>query len=271
MLIFAFDASGDETTPYMTVAGFASSANDWDEFSATWKNRLDQDGIAFFRAVDFASFRGPFQHWHDRPDRDQLRRLLSSDLMEILQAHVYHKFGCTVVNKDFANASDAVRKEFALRAYSLAGRTCEKYARKWAIEDWRLTREMKLALIFEAGDRGHGALQGRLTRDGGHIPANFKPKRDTARDDGTIERGFVPLQAADWLAWEVNRATRDFYEGKVKSESELRWAMRRFLKAPVGFMGIYTLENFHEIEGRLQLQNEMVNWQIATGLSEKMI
>src|SRR5437868_5127420 len=87
MLTFALDAGGDENTEYLTVAGFASSMKDWDDFSVKWKSRLDKDGIAFFRTVDANSFRGPFQHWFDRQDREELRRALFSDLMCLIQSH----------------------------------------------------------------------------------------------------------------------------------------------------------------------------------------
>jgi hypothetical protein len=268
MLTFYFDAGGDETTSLLTVAGFASSTKDWDAFSIAWKKRLDQSEIQFFRAVDFASFRGPFQHWHDRWDRETLRRRLSSELMDILKSHVYRRFACTIINKDFQKMNESVRKEFALSAYSLAGRTCEKYARKWASEQWRANAEMPLALIFEAGDRGHGKLQERLRRDLGHIPANFRPKKDTVRADGAVEHGLMPLQAADWLAWEVNRATRDYYEQKLESESSLRWPMQEFLRYPPGHMGIYTPNDLKEMETGFELQKKITDWGIATGLPE---
>ena len=57
MLTIAFDCGGDDGTEYLTVAGFASSARDWDSFSEQWKKRLDQDGIAFFRTVDANALR----------------------------------------------------------------------------------------------------------------------------------------------------------------------------------------------------------------------
>jgi hypothetical protein len=72
MLTFAFDAGGDDATELITVAGFASSAKDWDSFSVPWKQRLAQDGIEFFRAVDVNSFRGPSEHWFDKPNREAL-------------------------------------------------------------------------------------------------------------------------------------------------------------------------------------------------------
>ena len=100
MLTFVCDAGGDDNTDFLTVAGFASSTKDWDEFSEKWKSRLDREGIAYFRAVDANSFRGPFEHWYDRPDRVQLRHALFSDLMDLIKSHAYWKICCTTVDKD---------------------------------------------------------------------------------------------------------------------------------------------------------------------------
>lgn len=260
MLTFAFDAGGDDGTDYMTVAGFASSQKDWDEFSQKWKSRLENDGIDFFRAVDAASFRGPFKHWRDLPNRERLRRALFADLMELIKSYAYRKFACTIINEDFQSTNSAMRKEFALGAYSVAARTCEKYARHWVVNDWKMCPEMGIALVFEAGDQGQGELQERLRKDQGQLPANFRPKKDTRREDDSIEYGFVPLQAADWLAWELNKATRDFYGKGIESESQLRWPMQQFLGRPDGFMGIYTPENLKEMDNRIALESEIVSW-----------
>jgi hypothetical protein len=269
MLTFVFDASGDDNTQFLTMAGFASSANDWDDFSLAWKNRLERDGIEYFRTVDFNACRGPFKHWHDREDRETLQRQLSSDLMEIIKTHVYRKVSCTIINKEFQEMDEEFREQFSLCAYSLAGRTCEKYARKWILEDWRRSPDMPIALIFEAGDKGYGKLQEKLVRDMGHLPPNFRLKKDTLRDDGMVERGFIPLQAADWLAWEINRAARDLYEGKASTEHDLRWPMQQFLRWPFGFMGTYTPQNLKEMESGFVLQETIDEWATAAGLAKK--
>jgi hypothetical protein len=162
--------------------------------------------------------------------------------------------------------SDAMRQEFSLSAYSLAGRTCEKYARKWVFEEWHSADpNMPVALVFEAGDRGYGKLQERLTKEKGCIPPTFRPKKDTLRKDGTIESGFVPLQAADWLAWEVNRATQTFYEDKLESEDEMRWPMQEFLRLH-GYMGVYTPENIQDMEANIDVTKRITDWQVETGL-----
>jgi hypothetical protein len=269
MLTFAFDAGGDDGTDFMTVAGFASSMKDWDEFSQRWKARLEKDGIEFFRAVDAASFRGPFKHWHDLSNREQLRRALFADLMELIKSHAYRKFACTIVNKDYQSTNSALRKQFAATAYSVAARTCEKYARHWVIKEWNRCPDIQIALIFEAGDQGQGELQERLRKDQGHLPANFRPKKDTRREDGSIEYGFVPLQAADWLAWELNKASRDFYKEAAESESQFRWPLQQFLARPDGYLGIYTPENLQDMDNMIELESKISSWGDAFGMKKK--
>jgi hypothetical protein len=262
MLTFAFDAGGDDGTDYLTVAGFASGQDDWDEFSQRWKTRLDKDGIEFFRAVDANSFRGPFQHWFDLPNRIELRRALFADLMELIKSHTYRKFSCTIVNKEFQSTNNETRRQFARNAYCVAARTCEKYARLWVINEWKMCPDMPMAIIFEAGDQGQSDLQERLRKDQGQFPANFRPKKDTLCEGGRVERGFVPLQAADWLAWELNRAVRDYDKG-VRSESGLRWPMQQFLGRPDGFLGIYTPENLRNMDDMIVLNQKMTDWGSA--------
>ena len=159
MLIFALDAAGDHKTPILTVAGFASSACDWQMFSEQWISRLKQDDIEFFHAVDLAAFRGPFQHWRNRTDRAKLQQSLSADLMAILKRHVYTRVACTIVNKQFEHMDENLREAFSLCAYSLAGRTCEKHAREWVFRDNMPGKGAPVEIVFEAGDKGKGNLQ----------------------------------------------------------------------------------------------------------------
>jgi hypothetical protein len=75
----------------------------------------------------------------------------------------------------------------------------------------------------------------------------------------------VPLQAADWLAWEVNRATQTFYEDKLESEEEMRWPMQEFLRLH-GYMGVYTPENIQDMEANIDIAKRITDWQIGAGL-----
>jgi hypothetical protein len=151
----------------------------------------------------------------------------------------------------------------------VAARTCEKYARLWAMSDWKSCPEIGMAFVFEAGDEGQSKLQERLRKEWGHIPPNFRPKKDTVRGDGSIEYGFVPLQAADWLAWELNRAARDFYPEKLESVSQLRWPMQQFLGKPDGKIGIYTPENLKDMDNMITLGNDLAAWAASIGIGKR--
>lgn len=263
MLAFAFDASGDDCTPFLTVAGFGSTVKEWDDFSLEWKARLERDQIEYFHAADLDSFHGPFQHWENLPNRKQLARCLCRDLMDILKRHVFHKFAHTVVNKEFENLTPQLRERFALSAYSLAGRTCDKGVRDWVGSEVGF-RGKPYEVVFEAGDRGKGKLQKRLLEDYKTVPI-FRPKKDAVLEDGTFVSGYIPLQAADWLANEVNRMAKQF-PGTLESLEQLRWPMREFYQYPHGFMGYYTPENLQVMEMGIGVQEKIKKWEIATGL-----
>jgi hypothetical protein len=256
-LTLVFDAGGDDGTPILSVAGFASSEKDWDDFGRAWTSRLQRDGIEFFRAVDAAHFRGPFQHWHDLPNREQLRRKLFSDLMEILKPRAYRKFGCTIISNAFLQMDAKLKEEFALTAYSVAGRTCEKHAREWVISEWK-NRNIIVELVFEEGDLGKGKLQQRLADDCCFLPT-FKPKKDTIQN-GQMRRGFVPLQAADWLAYELSLAMKNAEAGKLAdSDEDFRWAFREFLRIP-GNTGVFAVDDMKEFEKMLRLSKDLTEW-----------
>lgn len=265
MLSFPFDAGGDEGTRVVTVAGFGSSEGDWREFSRLWTSRLAKDDIAFFRAVDAASFRGPFKHWRNRPDRGKLRDKLFADLMDILKRHVYRKFGCAVVNAEFNKMSKSLRDEFAITAYVLGGRTVERRVREWIKAEW--TRNTPFALVFEDGDKGKGKLMQRLEEDGCSLP-NFRPKKDKTLKDGTVIHGYIPLQAADWLAYEVSLATQQMDDGKISGTPDFRWPMREFASIP-GPLGTYDAEDIRKLERGIGLIKELAFWETSAGIGKR--
>src|SRR5439155_6175636 len=101
MLQTAFDASGHEADQScIAVAGYISRAEDWEKFDEKWRERLSRDGLAYFRMSDYSQNVDQFAdkaYWtFDR------RKTLIVDLIAIIEAHAYRKFGCVVVNQTFA-------------------------------------------------------------------------------------------------------------------------------------------------------------------------
>jgi hypothetical protein len=254
MFTGAFDDGGTKDTPVLTVAGFVSSAKDWDDFSRLWTERLNKEGIKYFRAAEAAHFTKQFKPWRDWPKDKQeaWRRNLFQDLMKILKSHVYRKFGCTIINKYFNTLSEENKKFYRLNAYSWAGRTCDKYVREWARNE-HITSPVQL--VFEAGSEGTGELINRLFVDTKRKPI-FRPKKDTVMDDGSVEHGFVPLQAGDWLAYELSDAVEKQEAGTLK---EFRWPLEQFERI-LGEPTVYTESDIKESESLLNLNTQLIKW-----------
>jgi hypothetical protein len=265
-LTAVFDASGDKRSEVLAVAGFLSSESDWASFSEQWSRRLAEDHVKFFRAVDAAAFHGPFEHWKDRPNREELRRELSNDLMDILKRHVYHRFGCVVINRSLDKMSEELRKKFRLSAYSLAGLTCERHLRRYILKEWHGSRpEMPVRMVFEHGDEGFGSLCDWLTSAEGTIAVSRVYKQDTVQADGLKIPGFIPLQAADWLAYELGLSMRHLESGRLRKYSDLRWPMQEFTRV-LGDAGTYSANEIRDVEKKLSAVENIPNWEKETDM-----
>ena len=238
-MIVSLDASGKEDNqPALAVAGFVSSAADWEEFTVRWKARLEADGITCFHAVEFAQCVKQFAHLKG----DEPRRMrLSGDLMNILKTYVYRKFGCIVVCKDFKGAVGLdLNQVFFPNAYVLAGLATAADVSIWARREQLKT---PYRIVFEDGDEGKGALAGRMITTNLGAPM-FQPKKDRLDAKGTLIPGFIPLQAADWLAYETFldfKAARGFSKPRP-----IRWAAEEFSKM-VGEVDIIETDNLSQL------------------------
>jgi len=89
-----FDASGQEKEhPYMVVAGFISSADEWIKFSEAWNEKLMEYGLDHFRASDCQSYQGQFATWKGN---DAKRIALWCDLLTTIKGVTFQKFGCGI-------------------------------------------------------------------------------------------------------------------------------------------------------------------------------
>ena len=68
---------------------------------------------------------------------------------------------------------------------------------------------------------------------------NVRPKKDTMKN-GVLEPGFIPLQAAGILAYEISLA--------AKRENIDRWVATELMRMP-GHIGIFTAEDVKDLVG----------------------
>jgi hypothetical protein len=93
--------------------------------------------------------------------------------------------------------------------------------------------------------------------DTGRAPT-FRTKRDTILDNGEVGHGFVPLQAADWLAYEIQHATVQFEENRL---NEFRWPMEEFHRIH-GEPTTYTAEDTEKMEKLLDASKEINKFSV---------
>ena len=259
MLTAVFDAGGSEhDQKCLVVAGFVASAADWISFDTKWRQRLADDGIAYFHMVEFAHFDGEFIGWRNQEAR---RRQLLADLMGIIQSHAYRKFGCTVVNQILTSTlSHDLREEFYMNAYALAGRASVAQVSQWAAREQ--TPRQSLEYVFEDGDLGKGKLMQRMKEDGYPAPV-FGAKKDRTDPNGNLIRAFTPLQAADFLAYEMFLGVKRLDD----PVSNPRWAIAEFHKMP-GEPGVFRLEDMLDFDKELMLQKLTYEWWMGLGIKK---
>ena len=240
MFTACFDAAGSEHDQrFFVVAGFISTADEWIKFDKAWKDRLAQDGLSYFHAVDFAASREEFKHgWKENEPR---RRKLTEDLIEIIRLRAFRFFGNVVEVKTLQKHLPAEKlKEYHLNAYALCAMTCVKDVLAWCKQE-RSPQFERIRFVFEDGDLGRGNLIRRF-KDDLEMTPNFEVKRDTETKYGK-RFAFVPLQASDFLAYELFQGSKNMSDRKHQP----RWPLQEFLSMP-GYPNIIEADNLERLD-----------------------
>ena len=250
MYTTAFDASGkedDKATPFLVVAGFASTAKEWEDFDRSWRARLFEDHLPYFHMQAWHHWRNTSELFVDREYWNQARiDKLMDDLLEILIRHSFRKFCCVVKNESYSEHLAApLRDQFLLNAYVLAARGVVQLA-----HEWTLYRDNKpLEHIFEKGDKGKGMLMERMKIEGLAAPAFRWGKDRVDKRTGGLVPGFTPLQAADIYAYETFRFARDFPE-KGNNKSRVLRQLDSVLGEPRTF-AVRDLQELNDMIGQI--------------------
>ena len=231
MFTACFDASGQETQhPYVVVAGFISSAEEWIQFSKAWNKKLEEYGLEYFRASDCQNSRGKFAAWQGN---DTKRLQLWCDLLDIIKASLFQKFACGMDIPEWtSNISRANKLKWKLNAYAMCSVMCAERVARWARAQGIST---PIEYIFESGDIGSGLLKEAFESDG--LPApGFKHKTDRTIK-GIFYPAFIPLQAADFLAYEIFLTKKIVEKKKRPALGRPFWQFQAMPEHPIIFKG----------------------------------
>ena len=227
-----FDASYDSLKTITIVSGWVATTWQWERFDTDWRILLARYGIPYFHMREFAHSRGPFENW--KGDQNKRTNFLKY-LVDIIGTYVLKGFACVVEHKAFKRVNAAYYlSESVGNPYSLAGRDCVANANLWLRKD---QRGLEVKYVFEAGDEGAGLLSKVVERDH-HVAPVFSPSRDILG-----EKGLTPLQAADFAAYELLKASRDV--GDNAPLWKYRQSLHALAKIP-GWWGIYSEDDLIE-------------------------
>jgi hypothetical protein len=218
MLTCYFDDAGGKDHGYTVVAGWVASVDQWEGFTDEWEDLLKEYSLAEFTMKECAQWRGPFKCWCE----DQ-RRSFTLRACQVLKTYVQYGFASIVQHPEYRNVNKSYSlREYTRSEYALAGITVVRDACDWAAKNHPGT---PIEFIFHQGTPGFGGLS-ELMFDELKCTPIFKPARE---QEGP--RPVIPLQVADFLAYEVRKIRKDDPE-ETKLIEKYRMSIRMLISVP---------------------------------------
>lgn len=217
MLKAVVDDSGRGQPPVFVLAGFLARAQCWAAFADEWDAALKAEpAVKYFKMKEAANFNKKFSRWSAK-SRDMKVELLVS----IIEKHVDEGFACVIdlqaYNDVFAGAYDGILGgPYHLAVCGVIGLVMS------LLESGKI--DDKVDFIFDE----QGKELGKVLSTWSHIKESCPPEIRTRFGDPPISRSdidFNPLQAADFLAWQIRRqflADQGRHSGSIMLETQQR-------------------------------------------------
>lgn len=190
-----FDESGThDGSEVVTVAGYISTAEQWELFGRDWANALKDYGLESFHMTDFANGAKGYRGW-----TEQERRIRFARLIGLINKHVIASVGIAIPTRSFEQIFPKHAKRFVGGAYGLAAACCFLDAARILESGYPSAR---IAYVFEAGSRGAGEVMKVFDWNYKNREQRPKLKLLSLKFEG---KEFSPLQAADILSYELYR------------------------------------------------------------------
>jgi hypothetical protein len=187
-----FDESGTHDKGWLTLAGFAGHEDQWRKFSGEWLSALEPTPFSQFHSKEFF-------HWAKKPENGALARDVLRNLIGVILRRTERGFSYSMTVSEYL---ETVPQKIA-STYGSPYAMCAQELLT-AILDWSRKREYggPFSYFFEDGHRNACQLSNNfheLKRE-----KSFKIRSITLAS----KNDFVPLQAADLLAYRMNQVVR---------------------------------------------------------------
>lgn len=205
-----FDESGThEGSDNVVVAGFLAAKDSWNEFSKEWAKALveldipaDARGVRMFHMKHFAHTLGLFKkdEWPESRRRETLAFLL-----EITTRHAGASVAAVVPRSLYDSLLSDTTKLFYGSPYGLAATTLLASVSSRVFE---MHPDPWVAYVYESGAPGRDGFEKSLIRVINNPEMQEELRALSLRFEN--KRQFLPLQAADILAYELHLNWRRF-------------------------------------------------------------
>ena len=232
-----FDESGiHDGSPVVTVGGYFGEPAAWRDFTKEW-NRTKRP-IKVFHAVDAQNLQGEFEGWSPE-DRDEL-------VKRLLPIIPKHPVAAVLMGINLDAFKEAMRGRSDLQEiFGTPYTACFQWALQSLVEHAeKFNFDERIACFHESND-----FQ-REARESFDFIMNDSRYRNISSLTFGRKEDFVPLQAADILAYEGNKRLRDLSRPQRRSFAALEPDNGRFL------FGMFDKTNMHKVVSQLEATRE---------------
>jgi hypothetical protein len=204
MFTFYCDDSGTHSeSPFAVAACFIAPILQWEHFERDWKTANDSEGFGVFHMADFVAKQAQFAapEWLDETKRDRtLKRLIN-----IINTRRQVGFYAVVEKAGYdAEVPQPMRGAHDLgnNHYSFAVRMCMAKVLKWRM---RYGYKDPVKFVFDRMSKGAGEINAifeQALKEGDEKALAHGISREVGWSFENKSK-FIPLQAADILAWEA--------------------------------------------------------------------
>jgi hypothetical protein len=210
MLTCYFDESGTASSQVVVLAGYAADARKWLQFEREWKKILLEFHLPYFHMSECAHFRGPFEGWSEAKRKDLLGRLAFT-----ITSKVKWSISCSIPMKDYCSVVPEVMRHRIKNPYYVCIWACFRMIIRCCRADKFFAD--RINFVF---DSRSGALNEALDIFQYQKAAPILSEEEKA-SFGTLsydnDRVLTPLQAADFLAYEVSKYRRGWVRRSLQA------------------------------------------------------
>jgi len=226
-----FDETGTHLqSPSMCVAGYLFTAEKAKRFQDKWGSLLRRAGLEYFRMSECANGAGQFRDWPPKH-----RQAIEKELIKTIREHATHGVAAWVSRDEFSLTAPSWWQRYYGGPYTACLMQCVVNVAIWAK---KTKHGGPISYFFEAGDANAGeagehmrktASQADQAATANYAGHSFLPKKTTRQFD-----------AADALAWNLNRTYIDGTKKGLDVEQAMRPAWRKLLLADDAYT-VYSL------------------------------